>query len=140
MGHGRKLESSDDSTSESRDAQDPSIADPTESQILNEQELRDLLDSDTVAVPGLLSNGGQGDKDNFKPTDTFVPYDELTATLKLRETAAQTRREAEAREDKEQNSFADSTGIGVYPFVRTRVSWKQRVLGWFRRSYQWPKG
>ena len=130
----RKLESSDDSTSEPHDAQDPSIADPTESQILNEQELLDLLSSDTVAVPGLSSNNGQGDNEAFDPTDTFISYNELTATLKLRETAAQTRREAEAREDRKRNPFGDTTGLKVYPFVKTRVSWIQRVSSWFRRN------
>ncbi len=115
----RKLESSDDSTSEPHDAQDPSIADPTESQILNEQELLDLLSSDTVAVPGLSSNGGQGDNETFDLTDTFVSYNELTTTLKARSTVSQLRREAEAREDKEQNPFGDTTGIKVYPFVKT---------------------
>jgi hypothetical protein len=130
----RKLESSDASTSDPHGAQESSIADPTESQILNEQELRDLLDFDTVAVPGLSSNGGQGDNDNYNPTDTFVPYHELTATLKLRETTAQTRRETEAREDKERNPFGDTTGIKIYPFVKTRVSWTQRISNWFRRN------
>ena len=130
----RKLELGDASTSEPHDAQDSSIADPTESQILNEQELRDLLDSDTVAVPGLLSNGGQGDDDNFKPTDTFVPYDELTATLKLHETAAQTRREAQAQVSKDPEIVGATTGVKVYSFVKTRVSWAQRISNWFRRN------
>jgi hypothetical protein len=131
----RKLKPGDVSTSEPHDAQDSSIADPTESQILNEQELRDLLNSDTVAVPGLLSNGGQGDNDNFNPTDTFVPYDELTATLKLRETAAQTRREAQAQVvPKDPEIFGATTGVKVYSFVKTRVSWTQRISNWFRRN------
>ncbi len=72
------------------------------------------------------------DKNELDLTDTFVSYSELSGKLDLRETAAQTRREAEAREDKEQNSFGDTTGIKVYPFVRTGVSWTQRVLGWLR--------
>jgi hypothetical protein len=134
MRQSRKLESSDDSTSEPHDAQDPSIADPTESQILNEQELVDLLSSDTVAVPGLSSNNGQGDNEAFDPTNTYVSYSELTGKLDLRDTAAQTRREAEAREDQKRNPFGDTTGIKVYPFVKTRVSWIQRVSSWFRRN------
>ena len=40
------------------------------------------------------------DKDEFDLTDTYVSYSELTGKLDLRETAAQARREAEAREDK----------------------------------------
>jgi len=75
-------------------------------------------------------------KDELDLTDTFISYSELSGKLDLRETATRTRREAEAREDKKQNSLADTTGIKVYPFVRTRVSWKQRVLNWFRRAMQ----
>jgi hypothetical protein len=130
----RKLKPGDVSTSEPHDAQDSSIADPTESQILNEQELRDLLDSDTDAVPSLSSNNGQGDNETFDPTDTFVPYHELTTTLKARSTVSQLRREAEAREDQERNPFGDTTGIKVYPFVKTRISWTQRISNWFRRN------
>ena len=130
----RKLGSSDASASDPHGAQDSSIADPTESQILNEQELRDLLDSDTVAVPSLLSNGGQGDNDNLNPTDTFVPYDELTTTLKARNTTSQSRREAKARELEDPEAFGVTSGVRVYPFVKTRVSWIQRVSSWFRRN------
>ena len=130
----RKLESSDASTSDPHGAEDSSIAHPTESQILNEQELRDLLDSDTFAVPGLLSNGGQGDRETLDPTDTFVPYNELTATLKLRDTTSQLRREAKAQESEDPEVFGATSGVKVYPFVKTRVSWTQRVWGWFRRD------
>ncbi len=130
----RKLKPGDVSTSEPHDAQDSSIADPTESQILNEQELQDILDSDTVAVPGLSRNGGQGDNNNFKPTDTFVPYDELTTTLKARNTTSQSRREAKAREFEDPEVFGVTSGVRVYPFVKTRVSWIQRVSSWFRRN------
>lgn len=72
------------------------------------------------------------DKNELDLTDTFVSYNELSGKLDLRETAAQTRREAEARADKKQNSFGATTGIKVYPFVRAGVSWTQRVLGWLR--------
>ena len=74
------------------------------------------------------------DKNELDLTDTFVSYSELSGKLDLRETAAQTRREAEALEDKEQNSFGDTIRIKVYPFVRTSVSWTQRLFGWFRRK------
>ena len=130
----RKLESSDDATSEPHDAQDPSIADPTESQILNEQELLDLLSSDTVAVPGLPSNSGQGDNETSDPTDTFISYQKLTTKLKLRETAAQTRRETKAQVPEDPEVFGATSGAKVYPFVKTRVSWTQRVSNWFRRN------
>ena len=72
------------------------------------------------------------DKDELDLTDTFVSFSELTGTLDQRENAAQTRREAVAREDKEQNPLGDTTGIKIYPYVTTNVSWKQRVFSWFR--------
>ncbi len=79
-------------------------------------------------------NDDMSDKDELDLTDTFVSYSELSGKLDLRETAAQTRREAEAREDQKRNPFGDTTGIKVYPFVKTRVSWIQRISSWFRRN------
>ena len=79
-------------------------------------------------------HGDMSDKDELDLTDTYVSYSELTGKLNLRDTAAETRREAEAREDKEKNPFGDTTGIKVYSFVRTRVSWAQRISNWFRRD------
>jgi hypothetical protein len=123
----RKLELGDASTSEPQHAQDSSIADPTESPTLNEQELLDLLDSDTAAVPDLLSNDEQGDNETFDPTDTFVPYDELTATLKVRDATLQLRREAKEQESEDPEAFGATSGVKVYPFVKTRVNWTQRA-------------
>ena len=130
----RKLELGDASTSEPCDAPDSSIAGPTESQIINEQEILDILDSDTSPMPEPPIDGGRDEKDDLDLADMFVPHSELTVKLDLRETAAQTRRDAEERENKERNPFEDTTGIKVYPFVKTRVSWMRRVLGWFRRD------
>jgi hypothetical protein len=78
----------------------------------------------------------QQDSDELDLSDTYVPYTELTGALDLVETAAQVRRESEAQKDREQNPFGDTTGIKIYPFVRTRVSWTDRVLSWLRRSMQ----
>ena len=78
----------------------------------------------------------KNDNDELDLTDTYVPYTELTGALDLHDIAAQARRESEARKDREQNPFGDTTGIKIYPFVRTRVSWTDRVLNWLRRSLQ----
>ena len=78
----------------------------------------------------------QHDSDELDLSDAYVPYTELTGALDLVETAAQARRESEAQKDREQNPFGDTTGIKIYPFVRTRVSWTDRVLSWLRRSMQ----
>lgn len=75
--------------------------------------------------------------DELDLTDTYVPYTELTGALDLHETAAQARRESEERKDREQNPFGDTTGVKVYPFVRTRVSWTSHVFSWLRRSLQY---
>ena len=84
------------------------------------------------------------DKEKFGIADTFVPYEELTNTLRMREKLLQLRREAEAREAEEQEaeergaeepeSFEATTGIKVYPYVKTRVSLKQRVLSKLKKS------
>ena len=79
------------------------------------------------------------DKERFNIADTFVPYDELTNTLNMREKLLELRREAEAREaDKreaeEAKLFQDTTGIKVYPYVKTSVTLKQRALNILKKS------
>ena len=74
------------------------------------------------------------DKEKFGIDDTFVPYDELTNTLRTREQIIRLRREAEQREAEEQEPFEATTGIKVYPFVKTPVGWKQRVLNKLKKS------
>jgi len=130
----RKLESGDASTSEPHDAQDSSIADPSESQILNEQELQDILHSDTVVVSDPSTRNGQSDNEIFDLTDTFVSYNELTTTLQARNTTSRVQRETEAREHEDPGTFGVTSGVKVYPFVKTRVSWIQRVSNWLRRT------
>ena len=97
-------------------------------------EQHDAPGSSESPVPVQSSDGGKDDKDEISLTGTYVSYSELTGKLDLRDTAAQARREAEAQEDKEQNPFADTTGIKVYPFVKTRIGWTQRVFNWFKRD------
>jgi hypothetical protein len=128
-GRFRKLEVGDAPTSESCDAPDSSIAGPTESQILDEQELLEILDSDKSSVPVQSSDGGRDDKDEISLTDTFVPHGELTRKLDLLETMTQLQREAEISE-----TIGATSGMKTYPFVKTHVSWSQRLLGWFRRD------
>ncbi len=84
------------------------------------------------------------DKDKFDITDIFIPYDELTNTLKLRAEIRQLRREAEAREAEAREAAAreaedpqpseDTSGIKIYPLAKTHVSSTQRVLKWFRKA------
>ena len=79
------------------------------------------------------------DKEKFGIADTFVPYDELTNTLNMREKLFELRREAEAREaDKreaeEAKPFQDTTGIKVYPYVKTHITLKQRALNMLKKS------
>ncbi len=71
-----------------------------------------------------------GDKDKLDITDTFVPYDDHTSKTKLlRSLTALLKRDTEDPEPSEATS-----GIKAYPFVKPRVSWTQRVLGWFRKN------
>ena len=74
------------------------------------------------------------DQDRFDDIDTFVPYDELTNTPKMREAIIQFRRETEERETEtiDSETLLATSRIKRYPFDKT--SWTQRVLSWFRRN------
>jgi len=128
----RKLELNDASTSEPCDAPDSSIADSADSQYFDDQAVLDVLESG----PCPMLNQSVGDSedeidltDTLDETDMFVPYEELSDRLKQLEEITQRQR---AIEDPE--TFGAISDTNTYPLVRTRVSWKQRVLGWFRRS------
>ena len=75
-GHARKLDPADDtSASGLRDAPDFSIADPTDSQIIDEQELLDILESDSDASLDQSSSDGRDDrkdKDETALSRTYV--------------------------------------------------------------------
>jgi len=74
------------------------------------------------------------DQDRFDDIDTFVPYDELTNTPKMREAIIQLRRETEERQTEtiDSETLLATSRIKRSPFVKT--SWTQRVLSWFKRS------
>ena len=79
------------------------------------------------------------DQDRSDDIDTFVPYDELTNTPKMREAIIQFRRETEEREAEERETetidsetLLATSRIKRYPFDKT--SWTQRVLSWFKRD------
>ncbi len=38
------------------------------------------------------------------------------------------------RKIEEGMEFGATSGIKVYKFIKTHLSWKQRVLGWFKRD------
>ena len=60
-------------------------------------------------------------------TDTSEPHDEISDKLKRLEAITQVTRKIE-----EGIEFGATSGIKVYEFIKTRLSWKQRVLRWFR--------
>ncbi len=39
-----------------------------------------------------------------------------------------------ARKTEAPETFGATSGIKVYPYVKTNVSWKQRILSWFKRN------
>ena len=69
------------------------------------------------------------ENDNNDQTDAQVSHTQITRKLDLLATQPELKRVTE-----EPEASVDTTGIKVYPFVKTRVSWKQRVLSWFRRN------
>jgi len=64
MGGAQKLEPDDASTTGLRDAFDLPIADPADSQILNEQAVKDILESGPYRMLDPSIGYGQDDKDN----------------------------------------------------------------------------
>ena len=72
MGSARKLEPDDASTAELRDAFDLSIADPADSQILNDQAVKDILKSGPYRMLDQSIGDGQDDKDHTALTRTYV--------------------------------------------------------------------
>ena len=128
----RKLELGDASTSEPCDAPDSSIAGPTESQILDDQAVLDILDSGTFPLPELSIDDDKNEIDvtvALDGTDMFVPYEELSDRLKQLEEFTQRQRAI-----KDPETFGTISETNAYLFVKTPVSWMQRVLGWFRRG------
>ncbi len=79
------------------------------------------------------------DKEKFGIADTFVPYEELTSTLNMREKLLQLRREAEAREAgageaEKSDTVGATSGVKVYPYEKTHVTLRQRVFGKPKKS------
>jgi len=68
------------------------------------------------------------DKDRHSETETFVPYDHLRSKTEPLDTIAQIRRRAE-----DPDAFGATTAIRIYRFFKLRVSWTQRLQGWFSR-------
>ena len=69
------------------------------------------------------------ENDNNDQTDAQVSHTQITRKLDLLATAPELKRVTE-----EPEASVDTSAIKIYPFVKTHLSWKQRVLGWFRKS------
>ena len=63
------------------------------------------------------------DKDDKDDKDEFVPYDHLTSKTRLLKSISELEQDTEEPETVEATSEA-----------KARVSWTQRLLGWFRRK------
>ena len=81
-------------------------------------------------------------RDKIDVTDTFVPYDHVTSITRLlkslggllgREEATSTIKVREARAELEEIIDGESATV-EHRYQPPRVSWKQRVLSWFRRD------
>ena len=66
--------------------------------------------------------------DRHSETETVVPYNHLTSKTKPLDTISQIRRRAEDPE-----AFGATSAIRIYRFFKLRVSWTQRIQGWFSR-------
>ncbi len=73
------------------------------------------------------------DKNKLDETDTFAPDSEPTHDDNRFEYVSRLKRKAGT--EAIDSDILQATGrMKAYPSVKTRVSWTQRVLGWFRRG------
>jgi len=131
MGHARKLGPTiDASASGPRDALDLSIADRSDVPILDDQAVKDILE--TGAFPALDQSIGDGWDDKDKPTDTCVPDGDLTRNFNLSECISQLARLERETETINSETLRTTSGIRPNSFVKTWVSWTHRVFSWFK--------
>ncbi len=123
MGRARKIEATNDlSAPEPRDSPDASLTDPTDSQIIDAQDVLDILESGTFP---LLEEPIDDDNNEIDATDAFVPDLHHRFNATLIESLSALNQDTEG-----------SNGMRHYQPKAARVSWGQRVLGWFRGSKQ----
>jgi len=131
IGHARKLGPSNDaSASGPCDALDLSIADRSDVPILDDQAVKDILE--TGAFPALDQSIGDGWDDKDKTTDTCVPDGDLTRNFSLSECISQLARLERETETINSETLRITSGIRPNSFVKTWVSWTHRVFSWFK--------
>ena len=130
MGRARKIESDDTSALGLPDALDLTIADPADSQILDDQAVLDILESGPYPMLDQSLGDGQDDKEETEATDTCAPDDDITRNLKMADYLHRLVLETETIDSE---TLRATSGIRRSPFTEPRVSWKQRALPWFRR-------
>ena len=99
-------------TPEQYDALDLSVADPADGEILGDQAMMDLLESETSSQPARLICENEDEIDM-----------DATSAIKVRESRARI-----------QEMVEGSTVIHHYQPRAAPISWLQRVLAWFGRS------
>ena len=67
------------------------------------------------------------DENNLDLTDTSAPHDEISDKLRHFEAMSQVTQKIKAG-----IAFGATSGIKLYEFVKSRVSWKQRVLNFLK--------
>ena len=97
---------------EHHDALDLPVANPADSEILGDQALIDILESETSSTPAHLICDNQDEIDM-----------DATSAIKVRESRAMI-----------EEMIEGSTVIHQYQPVAAPVSWLQRALSWFRRG------
>ena len=68
-------------------------------------------------------------KGKINVKDTLTPDGDTTLHLNMLESVVQLQKVLE-----DPDSFGVTSETGTYTFVEARVSWAQRVLGWFRKG------
>jgi len=131
IGRARKLGPSNDaSASGPCDALDLSIADRSDVPILDDQAVKDILE--TGAFPALDQSIGDGRDEIDKTTDPCVPDGDLARNFSLSECISQLARLERETETINSETLRTTSEIRPNSFVKTWISWTHRVSSWFK--------
>ena len=138
MGHARKLEPVNDA-SEPRDALGLSIAEPADSPILNDQAVRDILETGSFTPLDQTTGDSRDDKEKVDPSRTdVIDHDTPTNETDSADNDAgdddAASRIARRLETIRMKAMLEEVTESTTARRRYRLSWTQRVLSWFRRD------
>ena len=128
-GHARKLEPGEDVWAAGpSEPESLSIADRSDSEILDNQAVLDILDSGTFPLPDQPTADSRDGRKDVDDTDTSLPDGDLTRNIHMNDYLSRLEQEVETIHS---DTLRGTSRMQRSPTVKT--SWMQRVLSWFRR-------